>query len=315
MRYLNELREGDNFSEIYFCKKADALVSKNGKTYYSLQLQDKTATLDGKIWEVTSPGIEEFDKGDYVKVDGRVTSFQNNLQLNIDRIYRVGEGQYDVADYMPCSDYNIDAMFTELLEFLQTVKNGYLKKLLDAFFVESDTYVKLFKSHSAAKSVHHGYIGGLLEHTLHVVKLCDFYCTLYKELNRDLLIAAAALHDIGKVKELSKFPENDYTDDGQLLGHIVMGIISIDKAIDKIEGFPHTLRTELEHLIAAHHGELEFGSPKKPALMEAVALHHADNTSAKLQTFKEASAKANGTEWLGYQRFFEGNIRKTTEWK
>ena len=312
MKYIEDLREGDNFSEVYLCKKADALTSKNGKTYYSLQLQDKTGLVDGKIWDVASPGIEDFDKGDFVKVDGRVTSFQGNLQLNIDRIYRVSEGQYQMSDYMPCSEHNVDEMFAEMMGYLKSVKNPHLKALINAFF-ENETYVNLFKTHSAAKSVHHGYIGGLLEHTLQVVKLCDCYCTMFPELKRDLLLTADALHDIGKIKELSKFPENDYTDDGQLLGHIVMGIISIDKAIDGIEGFPHVLRAEVEHLIAAHHGELEYGSPKKPALMEAVALHYADNTSAKLQTFKEATKKANGTEWLGYQRFFESNIRKTSD--
>lgn len=313
MRYIMELREGDNLSEIFYCKKADALVTKAGKTYYSLVLQDKTGTIDGKVWDVSNPGIEEFDAGDYVKVGGRITSFQGNLQFNIDRIYRVEEGQYNVADYMPCSEYDVEGMYQEMMQILSKVKETHLRKLIKIFFVEDVDFIKAFKGHSAAKSVHHGFIGGLAEHTLHVVKLCDFYGTLYKELNMDLLLTAAALHDIGKIKELSTFPANDYTDDGQLLGHIIMGLIQVDKAMDRIGDFPPVLRSELEHCIAAHHGELEYGSPKKPALMEAVALHHADNTDAKLETFKEAVAGAINTDWQGYNRLFESNIRKTSE--
>jgi 3'-5' exoribonuclease len=314
MRYINELRENDTNSEIYFCKKADALVTKAGKTYYSVTLQDKTGTIEGKVWDVTNPGIEEFDKGDYVMVGGRITSYMGNLQYNIDRIYRVQEGQYNVADYMPCSEYDTDAMYEELLEILKGVKEVHLRKLIKMFFVDDETFVKAFKAHSAAKTVHHGFIGGLLEHTLHVTKLCQFYGTLYKELNMDLLLTAAAFHDIGKLDELSTFPENDYTDNGQLLGHIVIGIVKLDKAMDTIGDFPPVLRGELEHLIASHHGELEYGSPKKPALMEAMALHHADNTDAKLETFKELVSGAVNTDWMGYNRFVESNVRKTTEW-
>jgi 3'-5' exoribonuclease len=314
MRYINELRENDTNSEIYFCKKADALVTKAGKTYYSVTLQDKTGTIEGKVWDVTNPGIEEFDKGDYVMVGGRITSYMGNLQYNIDRIYRVQEGQYNVADYMPCSEYDTDAMYEELLEILKGVKEVHLRKLIKMFFVDDEAFVKAFKAHSAAKTVHHGFIGGLLEHTLHVTKLCQFYGTLYKELNMDLLLTAAAFHDIGKLDELSTFPENDYTDNGQLLGHIVIGIVKLDKAMDTIGDFPPVLRGELEHLIASHHGELEYGSPKKPALMEAMALHHADNTDAKLETFKELVSGAVNTDWMGYNRFVESNVRKTTEW-
>lgn len=313
MHYINELKEGDNLSEIYFCKKADALVTKAGKTYYSLTLQDKTGTIDGKVWDVVNPGIEEFNTGDYVMAGGRITTFQGKLQFNIDRIYKVGEDQYNEADYVPCSEYDVDAMYQEILTILEKVKEPHLHQLIQMFFVENEKFVTAFKKHSAAKSVHHGFVGGLTEHTLHVMKLCEFYGTLYKELNMDLLLTAAAFHDIGKIKELSRFPENDYTDDGQLLGHIVMGILTIDKAAETIEGFPKVLKSELEHLIAAHHGELEYGSPKKPALMEAVALHYADNTDAKLETFKEAVKNTEGTEWSNYNRYFETAIRATSE--
>ena len=186
--------------------------------------------------------------------------------------------------------------------------------LLSKFVLEDKEFEKRFKFHSAAKTVHHGFVGGLLEHTLGVTKLCEAFCRQYPMLNRDLLLSAAMFHDIGKLEELSVFPENDYTDDGQLLGHIVMGTEWVGEKIREIPEFPKKLASELKHCILAHHGELEYGSPKKPALMEAVALSFADNVDAKMETLKEAFASIpeGNTEWLGYNRLLESNIRKTS---
>ena len=165
-----------------------------------------------------------------------------------------------------------------------------------------------------AKSIHHGFVGGLLEHTLSVTKLCDFYTTRYAHLNHDLLITAAICHDIGKTKELSLFPSNDYTDEGQLIGHIVTGVEMIHDAIREIPGFPVVLANELKHCIVAHHGELEYGSPKKPALMEAMALNLADNTDARMETMTEIFDRSeDNLEWLGFNRIFESNIRRTSK--
>ena len=154
-------------------------------------------------------------------------------------------------------------------------------------------------------------MGGLLEHTLSVTKLCDFYSKRYPMLKRDLLLSAAMLHDIGKVKEISLFPENDYTDDGQLLGHIVMGCEMVGEKIKNIDGFPHRLEAEIKHCILAHHGEYEFGSPKKPALMEALALNMADNLDAKMETLTELFNSTTETGWLGFNRLIDSNVRKT----
>ena len=186
-----------------------------------------------------------------------------------------------------------------------------MRTLLEAFFIKDEGFVKVFKQSSAAKTVHHGFVGGLLEHTLSVTKLCEYYCKAYPLLKKDLLISAAICHDIGKVKELSLFPENDYTDDGQLLGHIVMGTEMVGEKIREIKGFPTILAGELKHCILAHHGEYEFGSPKKPAIMEAMALNFADNTDAKMQTFTEILNHAKETGWLGFNRLFESNLRAT----
>ena len=190
-------------------------------------------------------------------------------------------------------------------------ENQYLKTLLQELFVKDEKFVKAFTQSSAAKTVHHGFVGGLLEHTLSVTKLCDFYCTQYPLLNRDLLLSAAICHDIGKTRELSLFPQNDYTDDGQFLGHIVIGVEMVGEKIRNIKGFPEILASELKHCILSHHGEYEFGSPKKPAIMEAVALNFADNTDAKMQTFAELLNGTTETGWLGFNRLFESNVMKT----
>lgn len=312
MIYIENLKEGMKAHDVYLCKTKTIAVTKNGKEYISVILKDKTGSIDGKIWEPNSPGIEDFEALDYLYADGDVISFNGSLQVNIKRIRKMGEGEYDPKDYLPVSTQSIETMYQELIQYIATMKNEYLKQLLENMLIKDTELVQKIKHHSAAKSVHHSFMGGLLEHTLSVVKMCDFYTTRYPLLNRDLLLAAAMCHDIGKTKELSAFPVNDYTDDGQLIGHIVIGYEMISKKIEEIPGFPKKLETELKHCILAHHGELEYGSPKKPALMEAVALNLADNTDARMQTMTEIFGNVNHTEWLGYNRLFESNLRKTT---
>lgn len=312
MRYINSLKEGDRINEIFLCKSRTRAVAKNGKEYDNVILQDKTGTLDGKIWDVGSLGIDEFDALDYVAITGEITVFMGNLQCKINRARKVGEGEYDPADYLPVSEKNIDEMYEELMGLIGSVKNQYLSTLLHNFF-DNEAFAKKFKFHSAAKSVHHGFVGGLLEHTLSVAKNCSFFAEQYPVLNRDLLVTAAIFHDVGKIKELSVFPENDYTDEGQLLGHIIIGAEMIGDAVKKIDGFPPVLARELRHCILAHHGELEFGSPKKPALVEALALSFADNIDAKMETFKEllSVVPEENSQWQGFNKFIETNYRRT----
>ena len=314
MKFIETLREGERINDVYLCKYKQSAVTKNGKPYENVILQDKTGTIDAKIWEPNSMGIDDFDMMDYVAVVGDVSSFQGALQVSIKRVRKVREGEYDPANYLPVSEYDIEDMYKQLLTFVNGIKNPYLSKVAKHFFVDDVEFVKQFKFSSAAKSVHHGFVGGLLEHTLSVLKLCQFYVKQYPILNEDLLYTAALCHDIGKVYELSAFPLNDYTDDGQLLGHIVMGCEMVGEQIRAIDGFPKKLGNELKHCILAHHGELEFGSPKKPALVEAVALNFADNTDAKMETMKEIfKAAGDNNEWLGFNRLLDSNIRKTSK--
>lgn len=314
MKYIKDLYEGSRISGVYLCKHKQSAVTKNGKPYENVILQDKTGTIDAKIWDPNSSGIDDFDTLDYIDIVGDVSSFVGALQVSIKRLRKAQEGEYDPADYLPVSKKNIEEMYRELLQFIASVKNPYLAKILKYYYVDDAALVKKFKFSSAAKSVHHGFVGGLLEHTLSVTKLCDHYAKTYPILNRDLLITSAIMHDIGKTQELSAFPMNDYTDDGQLLGHIMIGAEMVHDAARQIPGFPVKLESELKHCILAHHGELEYGSPKKPALVEAVALNMADNMDAKMETFTEIfDAAGDQNDWLGYNRLFESNIRKTTK--
>ena len=312
MRYLKDLREGDMLSETYFCKAKQALQTKTGKNYYSLVLQDKSGTIDGKVWDL-GPGIDHFEAMDYIRVDAQIVSFQNALQMNIRRVHKCHEGEYDPKEYMPSTDKDIKVLYQELTGYIKSMKNEYLRTLAERYFLEDKAAVKVFVNHSAAKAVHHGFIGGLLEHTVSVTRLCDYIAKNYPIMNRDLLLTAAMFHDVGKVQELSKFPENDYTDAGQLLGHIYLGAEMLSKMMDEIPQFPEKLRNELLHCILAHHGELEYGSPKKPSLVEALALSMADNLDAKLETMTELLQGTQEKGWLGFQKLFDVNVRKTSE--
>ncbi len=311
MRYINTLVEGETIRNIYLCKVKRSAETRNGKPYDNLILQDKTGTLDGKVWDPNSGGIADYAENDFIEVFGDVITYNNNLQLNIRQIRKAAEGEYVPADFMPTTEKSTDGMYQELLGYIRKIENPYLRQTVEFYFVKNDAFAKKFRAHSAAKSVHHGFSGGLLEHTLSVVKFCEYMAGAYPILNKDLLITAAICHDIGKIKELSAFPENDCTDDGQLLGHIVIGVEMISDAVRNIPDFPEKLASELKHCIIAHHGELEYGSPKKPALAEALALNFADCADAKLQTLTEIFKDKNSNDWLGYNRLFESNLRKT----
>lgn len=311
MKFIKDYKEGDRVFDIYLCKKKQAAVTKNGKAYENVILQDKTGTIDSKVWEPNNPGISDYNELDYIEVYGEVSNFQGTLQVSIKRIRVCEEGEYNPADYLPISSRDLGEMYQELLGIVGSIEHNYLKKLLEEFFVKDEAFKTAFSKSSAAKTVHHGFVGGLLEHSLSVAKLCEYYCSAYPILKRDLLLTTALLHDIGKTKELSLFPENDYTDDGQFLGHIVMGSQMIAEKAANIEGFPHGVLTQVQHCILSHHGKYEYGSPKIPAIMEALALNHADDTDAKLQTFKEILENNNDNGWMGYNRLFESNLKPT----
>lgn len=312
MKYIETLREGERIAGVYLCKFCQQALTKNGKAYLNVILQDRTGTIDAKVWDPKSQGIDDFEALDYIDVMGDVTSFMNALQVNVKRVRKAREGEYDPKDYLPVSSKDIEQMYEDLKKYIAKIQNPYLQELTASYYLRDEDFIRRFKFQSAAKTVHHGFVGGLLEHTLSVTKMCDYFADNYPILNRDLLLTAAIFHDIGKTEELSAFPENDYTDAGQLLGHIMIGAEMVGERIRQIPDFPVKLGNELKHCILAHHGELEYGSPKKPALAEALALNFADNADAKLETITELlHAAGDNKEWLGFNRLLDSNIRKT----
>ncbi len=309
MRYLEDIREGEALVGHYLCKQKQMLKSRAGKNYLSLTLQDKTGNINGKVWDLNHQ-IQNFDEGDFIKIDSVVLMYQNEMQLNIKRIRKSLEGEYNPQDYIPCTEKDISSLYEQFTGYIQGISNVFIKALLENIFIKNNEISERFKQHSAARAMHHNYMGGLLEHSLSVTQICDFMAPRYKFVNRDILIAAAMLHDIGKLWELSSFPENEYTDNGQLLGHIVIGTELISEQTAKIPDFPPALAMLLKHCIVGHHGEYEFGSPQLPKTIEAFILHCADNTDAKIKMFEDAIQKNNNQgHWAGYQKSLLRNIR------
>ena len=311
MRYLSDLKEGEHIIEHYLCRQKASLKTKAGKTYFSLKLQDKTGVVDAKVWELHND-IKEFEEGDVIKIDGTVLHYNNETQIKINRIRKSLEGEYVDSDFIPTTEKDIEEMFSQLTDMINSLENTFLKTLLENIILKNEAHVKALKSHSAAKQMHHSYMGGLFEHTLSVAEICEFMSSRYRYLNRDLLLTGAILHDIGKIYELTPMPKNEYTDDGQMLGHIIIGVEMVSAEAVKIPDFPHSLMSLVKHLIISHHGEYEFGSPKLPQTAEAILLHYADNMDAKLKTFEEILDKdTTPGPWAGYQKALARYVRKS----
>jgi len=310
MRYIENLQENEHVIEHYLCKQKQNLKTRSGKTYLSLRLMDKTGTIDAKVWEMNKD-IQSFEEGDMIKIDGNIATFQNELQLKVNKLRKSREGEYVAGNYIPMTDKDIDALYGEIQEIIKSISHTQVRQLITNIFGNKERE-DAFKSRSAAKNMHHAYMGGLLEHTLAVAQICDFMSSRYKHINRDILMASALLHDIGKIYELSEMPHNDYTDDGQLLGHIVMGCELVTLEASKIPDFPHELASLIKHSIVSHHGEYEYGSPKLPCTAEAVLLHYADNMDAKLKAYEETldSDKTPGP-WTGYNRALNRYLRRS----
>lgn len=311
MRYLNELKENERIIEHYLCKQKQHLKTKTGKTYLSLKLQDKTAVVDAKVWELHND-IGDFEETDIIKVDGTVLLYNNEPQIKVNRIRKSSEGEFQLEDYIPRTEKDIDELYGKLLGFIDSITEPNLRQLLENIIMNNEAISGAITTHSAAKNMHHGYLGGLLEHTVSVAEICDFMSGRYKYVNRDLLISAAILHDIAKIFELSPMPANIYTDDGQMLGHIYMGAELVNQECTKIPGFPHTLQSLLKHAILSHHGEYIFGSPKLPMTIEAFILHIADNMDAKAKVYEETIAQdTTPGPWMGYHKLLDRYLRNS----
>jgi 3'-5' exoribonuclease len=285
--------------------------SLKGSPYLTVKLKDKTGELDGKVWDNAVEFDQQFKKGDVIAIDGRANTYKNSLQISIIGIKKCSWEEIEPTDYLPGARGDINGMFEELIAHADTVQSKALQELLYAFLKDEKT-AQLIKRAPAAKGFHHIYLGGLLEHTLSVVRLLIKLADHYPYLDRDMLITGGLLHDIGKIYEFSYDQLIEYSDEGRLIGHIVMGVEMIDKKVAEIPDFPAQLALELRHVILSHHGEFEYGSPKRPKTMEALAVHYMDDLDAKLNAFQSFLADSNNTdsEWTNYNRFFERYLYK-----
>lgn len=284
---IAKIKEGDWVEEIFIVKWIQLAVRKDGKPYLMLKVSDKTGTIDCKLWDRADEFIYRISVDDFVKIKGMVTSYQGSKEINIKNIERIDDREVNAGDFVAVSNYDPEEMIHELNSIISNIKNPYLKKLLTLFY-EDKTIMGLFKIAPAAKDIHHAFLSGLLEHSLDVARLCLDIKRRYDDVDIDLLVTGAILHDIGKIRELKYKKGFDYTDEGRLIGHIFIGAEMAEEKIKQIEGFPPKLAMLVKHLIISHQGTHEWGSPKVPQTLEAIILHYLDDLSAKINIFRKA---------------------------
>lgn len=275
---------------------------KTGEPYLTLHLADRSGEIEAKMWDNVAEVLDAFQRDDFVKVKGLVQIYQNRVQFTVHKLRRLDDHEVDLSDYFPCSDRDPEEMFRELRGIVAAFSDSNLRALLDAVFSDAEL-VRLYKMAPAAKSIHHAYRGGLLEHVLSLCTLSRLVGSHYPQIDVDLLTTGAILHDVGKLEELSYARSFGYSPDGQLLGHITLGLRLLNKTFDRLPDFPPRLRTLIEHMVLSHHGELEFGSPKTPMFGEALLLHHLDNLDSKMDAVRGAiqrdrQVEGEFTSWI-----------------
>ena len=310
--YVQQLKKGQKVETIFLVREKILAKTKTGSPYLSLRLADRSGEIEGRVWEKATELATLFDKDDFIAVQGEVDEFQGTLQIRLFKLKRFPGTEVRLDDFLPKTSQDIGKMFSDLKNIASMIRQPFLRKLLDAFF-EDEIFTKNFSMAPAAKAVHHVYIGGLLEHTLAVAQLALLIGPRYRGLDQELLITGAILHDIGKIGELAFDRAFDYTDPGRLLGHITLTVEMIDEKIRAIPDFPDALALFLKHIAISHHGEYNFGSPKRPKTLEALVLHHLDDLDAKVNGFlawieKEKDAPSR---WTSYNKLFDRFIFKT----
>ncbi len=304
--YINEIKENDHVESFFLVKEKSSGITKTGSTYLRLKLVDRSGDIEGRVWTSAESIAQSFEKDDFVRVTGKAVSFQEHLQLNITHIEKTSEEEILFPDFFPTTEKDVEEMFRSLLEVSQEVKNPHLSRLLQLFW-EDEPFVKLFKIAPASKWLHHNYLGGLLEHTLSLAHLVLKNVSHYADLNQDLLLTGSILHDLGKVDELSYHRSFDYSDEGRLIGHIILGIERVEDKIRQLPDFPRDLSMLLKHLLLSHHGQYIWGSPKRPMTLEALMLHFLDDMDAKITGIQQFIKKEvpEGSKWSSYHRMFE----------
>jgi 3'-5' exoribonuclease len=304
--FVKDIKDRDQLKEVFLVKEKITAMAKNGKPYLTIRLMDKSGDVDAKVWDNVDEVAGRFEKNDFLEVSAKASVYLGKMQLVISELRKMPEEDVELSDFLPETERDIKEMESELAALLDTLANSWLKSLLASFFSDPDI-MGLYRVAPAAKGMHHVYLGGLLEHSLAVASLVDAVVPLYKGFNRDLLIAGALLHDVGKVREMKFSRSFDYSDEGKLIGHITIGVEMIHERICQIQDFPPDLAMQLKHLILSHHGQYEFGSPKRPKTIEATVLNYLDDLDSKINGIrthikKEGEMQGN---WTAYHRLYD----------
>ena len=312
-QFVSEIKDRDVVGAVFLVKDKILAMAKNGKPYMNLRLMDKSGDIEAKVWDNTELLDKQFDKDDFVKVRGKASVYMNKMQVVIAEISKVPEEQVVLADFLPESPRGIAEMRRELTDTVALLGNPSLKGLMGAFLAD-ERFLALYCQAPAAKGMHHVYLGGLLEHSLALVKLVKSIVPLYGGINEDLLVVGALLHDVGKIYEMSFERAFDYTDAGKLLGHITIGVEIISGKISLIPEFPDALALILKHLILSHHGEYIFASPRRPKTLEALLLNYLDDLDSKMEGVRQfiQKEKKPDAKWTGYNKLFDRYIYTET---
>ncbi len=303
--FAKDIKNDDGIVSVFLCAQKNVLVGKTGLPYITLQLVDKTGTVDGKVWDNVEALSAQFDEADYVKVKARATTYNGKIQLRVSNIRSVPDEEINPEDFLPTSPFDTEVMFRELREIFENLANPHIRRLLLSFFEDED-FVARYRRTPAAKGIHHPYLGGLLEHTLSLAKVARLLCGHYPEVDESMLLAGVFFHDIGKTRELSYDRTLGYTDEGRLVGHITLGVEILNERLRELPDFPADLKMVLTHMILAHHGLLEFGSPKRPKTIEAQVLSLIDDMDARINSFRTIlEEEAVDKRWSNYQRLYE----------
>jgi len=304
--YVDQIGERDAVESVFLVRDCTQAMARNGKPYMTLKLMDRSGEIEARVWDRVDEFATMFGKDDFIHVSGRGNLYLGKMQLVVQNIYRVAEEDVDLADFLPVSQRPVAEMRKELDQLLASLDDGPICQLLRAFFDDADFFQRYSRA-PAAKGMHHVYLGGLLEHSLAVAALACDLAQRYPRINRDLLIAGALLHDLGKTAELSYQRSFDYTDEGKLVGHLVMGVGMIDKRAAAITDFPAQTLMLIKHLILSHHGQYDFGSPKRPKILEAVVLNFIDDLDSKINGVLAHIDKesARSSDWTSYHRLYD----------
>ena len=303
--FVNLIEPGQSIDDIFVARDKQLAYKKDGAPYLTLSLVDRSGAMKAVAWDNVHAMSKAFANGDYIRVKGSVVEYRNALQLVVRHLERREASEVDARGFLPATERDVDRMIDQLIQISHTVENKHLSRLLAAFFDDKD-FVGLFKIAPAAKKMHHAYLGGLLEHTLSIARLIQAIAGHYKGIDKDLLLTGGILHDIGKIHEFSYETHIDYSDEGRLLNHIVIGVEMLEKKIAGLGDFPRDLALVLKHMIVSHHGTRDFGSPEPPKTLEAIILYYMDELDAKvtgIRAFMEAEDPE--AAWTSYHRIFE----------